>query len=171
MLSCPRIMPQRWKRMFSVRQFIDTEKARSEFIVAPLLIEAWRIVKDKVSIFSGVELKVKPEMGLSGRCDFLFSASVNRIIPKAPILSVVEAKNDKVLGGAAQCAAKMIAAKKFNDAQGQSIHAVFGCSTTGTEWRFLRLQDNTVSIDAKDYLIANPEKILGILVHILQTAH
>jgi hypothetical protein len=124
-----------------------------------------------VSLFSGVELKVAPEEGLSGRCAFLFCASSERLFLKAPILTVVEAKNDNVLSGLAQCIAEMVAAKKFNEMQGRSIDAIYSCSTTGTEWRFLRLRNNIVSIDFTDYLISDPAKILGILVHILQMPH
>jgi hypothetical protein len=150
---------------------MNTEKARSEFIIAPLLIEAWRMCRNTTSLFSGIELKVSPEQGLSGRCDFLFSASPNRLFLKAPILTVVGAKNDSVSSGLAQCMAEMIASVKFNEMQGRSIDAVYGCSTTGTEWRFLRLRNNIVSIDFTDYLISDPAKILGILVHILQMPH
>lgn len=150
---------------------MNTEKARSEFIIAPLLIEAWRSQKAHVSLFSGWELKVEPEHGLSGRCDFLFTASAQRLLIEAPILNIVEAKNDNVQSGFAQCIAAMIAAKKFNEAKKRSIPAVFGCSTTGTEWRFLKLEGDTAFIDFDDYLIVEPAKILGILVHILQTVH
>jgi hypothetical protein len=149
---------------------MNTEKARSEFIIAPLLVEAWRMCKSTTSLFSGIELKVLPEQGLSGRCDFLFSASPDRLFLKAPILTIVEAKNDNVQNGLAQCVAEMVAAVKYNEARNRSIDAVYGCSTTGTEWRFLRLQNDIVSIDFTDYLISEPAKILGVLVHILQTA-
>lgn len=150
---------------------MNTEKARSEFIIAPLLVEAWRLCRDKTSMFSGIELKVLPEQGLSGRCDFLFSASTERMFLKAPVLTIVEAKNDNVSNGLAQCMAEMVGAVKFNEMQGRSIDSIFGCSTTGTEWRFLHLQNSTISIDFTDYLISDPTKILGILVHILQMPH
>jgi hypothetical protein len=150
---------------------INNEKVRSEFIIAPLLLQAWRMCKERVSLFSGVELKVAPELGLNGRCDFLLSASTDRMFVKAPILTVVEAKNDNVQNGLAQCIAEMIAVAKFNEQQDRSIHTIFGCVTTGTEWRFLRLKQQSVVIDMQDYFISDAAQILGILIHILQMPH
>ncbi|MCU0427443.1 MAG: hypothetical protein MUF71_17650 [Candidatus Kapabacteria bacterium] len=150
---------------------INTEKARSEFIIAPLLMEAWTMCQENHSLFSGIEFKVAPEEGLSGRCDFLISASSDMMFLTAPILTVVEAKNDDIPRGFAQCGAEMIAAARFNKEQGRPVETVYGCVTTGTEWRFLRFDDAIITIDTEDYLIADPAKILGILVHILQTAH
>lgn len=150
---------------------INNEKARSEFIIAPLLLQAWRICRDYISLFSGVELKVAPEQGLSGRCDFLLSASTDRMFVKAPILTVVEAKNDNLQSGFGQCIAEMVAVVKFNAQQGRNIQVVHGCVTTGTEWRFLRIEQHNVVIDVTDYYISDSAKILGVLVHILQMPH
>ena len=150
---------------------INTEKARSEFIIAPLLMEAWTICQEKHSLFSGIEFKVAPEEGLSERCDFVISASPDMMFLTAPILTIVEAKNDDIPRGFAQCGAEMIAAARFSKEQGRIFPTVYGCVTTGTEWRFLRLDDAIITIDTEDYLIANPAKILGILVYMLQTAH
>ncbi|MEL7053390.1 MAG: hypothetical protein AAGM45_16610, partial [Cyanobacteria bacterium J06588_5] len=49
---------------------INTEKARSELIIMPLLIELRRILNNQISIFSGSTFEVEPEKGLEGRCDF-----------------------------------------------------------------------------------------------------
>ena len=54
---------------------VSTEKARSELIVSPVLVEAWRQFAGRVSLFSGVDFTVEPEIGLGGVCDFLFSLS------------------------------------------------------------------------------------------------
>src|SRR5215470_1032669 len=40
---------------------ISTEKARSEFIIAPVLSEVRRQLDYRVSLFSGVEFNVNPE--------------------------------------------------------------------------------------------------------------
>lgn len=151
---------------------INTEKARSEFIIAPVLFQAWEMQKENSSLFSGIELKVSPEEGLSGRCDFVISASPDMMFLTAPILTIVEAKNDNIQDGFAQCIAEMIAAARFNEARRQPFLNIYGCVTTGTEWRFLRLQqqNNLVEIDVDEYQITHVSKILGILVHILQTA-
>jgi hypothetical protein len=54
---------------------IGTEKARSELIVAPVLVEVRRQLAHAISLFSGVEWNVDPAQGLRGVCDFLFSLS------------------------------------------------------------------------------------------------
>ncbi|TAE20755.1 MAG: hypothetical protein EAZ92_17670 [Candidatus Kapaibacterium sp.] len=151
---------------------INTEKARSEFIIAPVLFQAWTTQQTHTSLFSGIEFKVSPEEGLSGRCDFILSASQDMMFLTAPILTIVEAKNDNIHDGFAQCIAEMIAASRFNEAKKNIIPTIYGCVTTGTEWRFLRLrhEQNLVEIDVDEYQITNVERIIGILVHILQTA-
>ena len=42
---------------------INTEKARSEMIIAPMLIEVRKILKKQVSLFSGVEFQVDAALG------------------------------------------------------------------------------------------------------------
>src|SRR5262245_14562690 len=42
---------------------ISTEKARSEFIIAPILAEVRRQLQNRVSLFSGVEFNVDVEQG------------------------------------------------------------------------------------------------------------
>src|SRR5215813_6130740 len=49
---------------------IHTEKARSELIVAPILVEVRRLAARRVSLFSGVDFAVDPARGLNGVCDF-----------------------------------------------------------------------------------------------------
>src|SRR6266702_5938571 len=51
-----------------------SEKARSEFIVSPILLASGAIRHDAVSIYSGQRLDVKPEQGLNGECDFILAA-------------------------------------------------------------------------------------------------
>jgi hypothetical protein len=68
----------------------------------------------KFSIFSGYELEVDSKIGLTGFCDFIFSAATNRGEMTAPIFCLVEAKNDNIDKGIAQCGAEMFAAKLYN---------------------------------------------------------
>ena len=51
---------------------IHTEKARSEMIVAPVLLEVRRQLDNQISLFSGVEFNVDAKLDLKGVCDFLF---------------------------------------------------------------------------------------------------
>jgi hypothetical protein len=95
------------------------------------------------------------------------SQSPEQFFVSAPILIVVEAKNENIKGGLAQCIAAMLAARLFNDREGSAVAAVYGAVTTGTNWRFLKLEPGTVYIDQREYYIDRDEKILGILASIV----
>src|SRR5271165_6376554 len=46
-----------------------SEKARSEYIIAPILAEVYRQTQDRANLFSGVEFDVDIPRGLAGFCD------------------------------------------------------------------------------------------------------
>jgi hypothetical protein len=142
---------------------MGTEKARSEFIIAPILAELKHTLRPTIGLFSGVDLLVDAEAGLTGTCDFLVSAGPEQFFVKAPVLAVVEAKNENMREGLGQCAAELVAARLFNERAGNAIDVVYGAVTTGTNWRFMSLSGDTLAIDLDEYPIAEPERILGIL--------
>jgi hypothetical protein len=149
---------------------VNTEKAKSEFIIAPLLLELRRSLGDRLGLFSGVELAVDPARGLNGVCDFIITKSARQFILSSPLIAIVEAKNDNLRSGLGQCIASMVAAQIFNQQSSDPIEAVFGVVTTGSAWKFLRLQQAVVTLDIKEYYIDNAGKILGVLTHIVQNA-
>ncbi len=148
---------------------ISTEKARSEFLIAPILAEVKRLTSYQISLFSGTEFNVESSQGLQGFCDFIICKSPEQYFITAPILAVVEAKNENILGGLGQCAAEMVAVKLFNERNNQPISKVYGVVTTGTNWRFLILENNQLMIDSLEYYINKTEKILGIFMSFFQT--
>src|SRR5437016_2772469 len=141
---------------------IGTDKARSEFIIVPALVEVIEQTTQAVSIFSGVEFNADSERGLRGVCDFLLSLSPEQLTVKAPVVAVVEAKNENIKQGINQCIAEMVAAQVFNRAKKNPIETVFGAVTTGTAWLFLRLEENIVYLDRTEYHISQAEKVVGI---------
>ncbi len=143
---------------------IHTEKARSELIVIPILVELRRRSLGRVGLFSGVEFSVAPEQGLNGICDYLISQAPEQLFIRAPVLAVVEAKNDNIKSGFGQCAAEMLAAQMFNQREDEKSGAVYGAVTTGTAWRFLRLDGSELTIDRPEYHIERVDQILGILM-------
>jgi len=149
---------------------ISTGKARSEFIIAPVLAEAWRQFDGMVSLFSGVDFTVDVEAGLAGVCDYLISLSPQQLTVQAPVLAVVEAKNESIKVGLAQCMAEMLAAQRFNQRRGLSLPSVYGVVTTGNLWKFMRLRDTTIIVDETEYHIKHVEQIVGILVFIVREA-
>ncbi|MBM3222289.1 MAG: hypothetical protein FJZ47_00585 [Candidatus Tectomicrobia bacterium] len=149
---------------------INTEKARSELIIAVMLVELRKRLDYRISVFSGVELNVDAQQGLHGVCDFIITRSAEQLFVSAPVLIIVEAKNENITGGLGQCIAAMLAARLFNAREGQDIPTVYGAVTSGSVWKFLQLVDNTVYIDLEEYHINNAGKILGILVYIAEGA-
>lgn len=143
---------------------INTEKSRSEMIIAPILLEVRRLVHDKVSLFSGREFNVEPEQGLNGACDFLLGISESQLIITAPVIIIVEAKKEDIMSGLGQCVAAMVAAQKFNQQEQSQIETIYGVVTSGTVWRFLKLKQNMISVDVVEYYINQISKILGMLV-------
>ncbi len=146
---------------------IGTEKAKSEFIVAPILAELRALAKQQISLFSGLEFNVDEAEGLTGRCDFIISASPLQLSLTSPVLMMVEAKNDNINEGLGQCMAEMVAAQRFNQQEGNETKAIYGCVTTGSNWRFLKLEDKRIWVDDTQYVIQMPEVVLGILDYIV----
>ena len=149
---------------------IHTEKARSELIVAPILVEVRRRMDHRISLFSGSEFNVDKSQDLTGVCDFLISLSPEQLTITAPIISIVEAKNDNIKNGIPQCIAEMVAAKKFNELQGNRVDEIFGIVTTGSLWQFLKLNGSTVEIDTDEYYLNELDKILGIIISVIEDA-
>ncbi|MDQ2732355.1 MAG: hypothetical protein M3Y56_11915 [Armatimonadota bacterium] len=150
---------------------IHTEKARSEMIIIPILLELRRTLDRRMSLFSGVDFSVDAANGLNGVCDFIISASPEQLLVTAPILMMVEAKSDNIKAGLAQCIAEMIAAQIFNARNETGPTTIYGAVTTGTNWRFLKLEGTTVVVNAVEYYIDHAEKIMGILMQIVSTSH
>ena len=144
-----------------------SEKARSEYLIAPILLEAFQQSRDRANLFSGVEFNVDKKRGLSGYCDFLFTLAPRTIELLAPVISVVEAKKEDIPSGIPQCLAELVAAQIFNAAEEHPIETLYGIITTGEVWKFLRLQGTNVTIDTDDYFLNQPEKIVGIILSML----
>ncbi|NEU74804.1 hypothetical protein PI95_020155 [Hassallia byssoidea VB512170] len=143
---------------------VDTEKARSEVIINPVLLEVRRIFNQQISVFSGEEFNIDASIGLNGVCDFIVCRSPEQLTIEAPAIVIVEAKKSDIKSGLGQCIAEMIAAQRFNEAKGQPLTAVYGTVSSGTQWRFLKLEGQTVTIDLMDYSLPPIEQILSFLV-------
>lgn len=144
---------------------LSTEKARSELIVAPVLMDVLRRMGGQLGFFSGVEFDVDESRGLKGYCDYLFTRSPSVFMVLAPVLAIVEAKNENMKAGLGQCVAEMVAARVFNDREGEGPSVIYGAVTMGTHWRFLRLDGESVSLDRRGYEIGEIGAILAILLH------
>ena len=153
---------------YPMARAMNTEKARSEFLIAPVLAEIRFHFDNQVSLFSGVDFPSDPAQGLNGVCDFLFCRSAEHQFLTSPVIAVVEAKNENLRTGMGQCIAEMVGARIFNTCEEKIEPRIYGVVTTGELWQFLYLEGNTVGLDARSYQILGVGKILGILVSMLE---
>src|SRR5687768_3991400 len=63
----------------------STEKARSEFIIAPVLLELWLLRNRAIGLLSGVEFTIDEEQGLNGVCDYIITRYPEQLFVKAPV--------------------------------------------------------------------------------------
>jgi hypothetical protein len=147
---------------------INTEKARSEMIISPILLEVRRKLNCEISLFSGVDFNVDTQKGLNGFCDFIISLSKEQLFVSTPVITLVENKNENLKSGLAKCIAEMLAADLFNQQRGNIIKTIYGVITIGTIWQFLKLEDKVISIDLSEYYIKDVKKILGILINAIK---
>lgn len=145
----------------------NTEKARSELIIAPILVELRKQLNSQIALFSGIDFTVDSDKGLNGNCDFIISQSAQLLILRAPAIMLVEAKKENINAGLGQCIAEMLAAQIFNKKQGEEVTSIYGVVTTGEIWKFLKLTEQLVQIDLAEYFLNNVNKILGILANSL----
>ena len=166
--SLPLVTPQPefltiLEQSLPLAQRARSEKAKSELLVSPILVEVRRLVGGTIQLFSGEEFNVDRDRGLNGFCDFLFSRSTTSYVIQAPILMLVEAKKGELDVGLGQCIAEMFAAQIFNQTKDKAIPIIYGCVTSGKLWQFLKLEGKDVTIDINEYQVTPVERIIGIL--------
>jgi hypothetical protein len=167
----PPVEPSRW-----LRDTLDkgraiafySEKSRSEFIVAPVLLTCHEIVHAECCVYSGIRPDVDSDRGLEGECDFVVAKTPPTPALRAPLLIVVQAKKNDIEEGLGQCAAQMIAARLFNESHKEALDRIHGCVTTGETWQFLRLEGRELVVDSDRYYISQISTILGILLRIIR---
>ena len=147
---------------------IATEKAKSELIVSEVLFELREHFEQRVSLFSGIDFTVDADAGLVGVCDFLVSLSPEQFELEAPVIVLVEAKRDNLTSGLGQCVAEMVAAQHFNAEHGNDIPCIYGATTSGIDWLFLKLEGQTLHIDMDVHTIERCDKLLGILASMVE---
>jgi hypothetical protein len=145
---------------------IGTQKARSEMIIAPILVEARKLMQRRVSLFSGIEFNVDPDQGLCGFSDFIFSKSAEQLMLTSPFMVIVGAEKEDINLGIARCIAEMVAARIFNEREENHIKTIYGAVTVGSIWKFLKLEGQTIFVDRSEFYLPQTGKILAILLHI-----
>ncbi len=165
----PAIVPD-WLHDFLARGrqlALFSDKARSEFIVGPILLACRELSGSSLAIFSGPRLDVDPSRGLMGECDFLLALSEPLPRLRAPIVAMVEAKKNDIESGLGQCVAQMVAARAYNERDDSKDRTLHGCVTTGEARQFLQLEAANVTIDRSRIYIDNVAGILGMFQAII----
>ncbi len=143
---------------------VSSEKARSEGIINPVLLEVRRRLRGKISVFSGEEFTVQPEVDLTGDVDFLISRSPEQLFIKIPAVVLVATKTQDLKQALGECVAEMVAAQRFNEQKRLSISTIYGVVTSGTVWRFLKLEQQVITVDLTNYSLPPVEQVLSFLV-------
>jgi hypothetical protein len=71
---------------FPLAQQARSEKAKSELLISPVLLEVRKLVHNSIELFSGEEFSVDRDLGLNGFCDFLLSRSTTPFLIEAPVV-------------------------------------------------------------------------------------
>lgn len=136
---------------------LNSELAKREFLIAPLLIELTQHLPIKIN----VEYYIYVNELLSGSLDYLLTATCNLI--------VIEAKKKDIDNGFNQLAAELIAMDNYQESQHSEV---YGAITLGDLWRFATLNRVTkiITKDIYSYTIPHDTKeILAILFSLLTT--
>jgi hypothetical protein len=149
---------------------INTEKSRSEWIIAPIMAEIRRTLNNTISLFSGSTFTVDEEKELDGQCDYIISLNSEQFYITAPVITIIEAKKENIVQGLGQCIATMYAADLYNKQEKNSLSAVYGCVTTGTTWKFIKLSENKAYIDIDEYYLNEIETLMSILLTIVRSS-
>jgi hypothetical protein len=145
-----------------------SEKARSEFIVAPVLMTCREMLNHQFQIFSGVRLDANPETGLKGECDFIIGRSDTVLALQSPLMIIVEAKKNDIEEGVGQCGAQLLGARSYNEIDGRPVPVLYGCVTTGESWQFLKLENSDLFLHPERFSLKEIGKILWIIVECLK---
>ncbi|MBC8112364.1 MAG: hypothetical protein H7Y04_15020 [Verrucomicrobia bacterium] len=168
----PEIQPSRWLLETlekGKRRMLITEKIVSEALVFPILQEIGENNANRIELFSGENLEADKEKGLNGECDFILAKAPLSKQIKAPIITIAEAIRGDIENhrSQSQASSQLIGARIFNQKHVKPTPVMYGICTTGFDWIFIKLEENTIFIDAERYTLANLPQLLGILQHVV----
>ncbi|MFO0825241.1 MAG: hypothetical protein U0792_19330 [Gemmataceae bacterium] len=144
-----------------------SESARITWLVGPVLSDLWARYDGRLSVNPGVEFEADPAAKLTGYCDFIVSRGPQRPVIGPPVLLIFEAKRDSIPDGLGQCIAGMVGAQRYNQRNNTPVDPVYGCVTTGSLWKFLRLSGTVLTNDLTEHALTQADRLLGILTHIV----
>lgn len=105
----------------ALRLPLRNEKAKSELIVSPILLELIDRNSDFFTFYSGENMPADRAHCLVGDCDFLISRNTGSFALNMPVLALIEAKRDNLEAGVDQCAAQLYGASLINQGLGHPV--------------------------------------------------
>jgi hypothetical protein len=154
----------------NLRRKLGSEKAKSEFLISPILSELEELNLERFAFYSGYKFNVEPKQGLSGFCDFVLSFEPTAFRIEAPVFCIVEAKNENLESGIPQCVAELYAAQIFNNRVSKPRPILYGAVTFGHEWKFIRFIGSEAQVDTSVFYLNQLGQILGIMQYIVDNA-
>ena len=148
---------------------LTNEKSKSERLISPILLEVSLAYKEYITLYSGEDLVVDVAQDLSGECDFFIAKHPRKDVMQAPIITLVEAKDEDMDYGKGQCLAQMYGSQRFNEEEGHKQPFIYGCVVTGGDWKFMKLIDKQIIIDTETYYLTDITKILGVFHQIIKS--
>ncbi len=164
------IEPTNWLKetlAIAERMPLTNEKSKSERVISPILTEVAMRFEKQITLYSGEDLAVEGMADMVGECDFFFAKHPRKMVMRAPIIALVEAKDEDFEYGQAQCTAQMYASLLFNEQNNKPIPFIYGCAVTGDAWKFLKLEKNILTLDIKTYYLNDLPNILGVFDQII----
>lgn len=141
---------------FLPKIFFNSEMAKREFLIAPILIEVAKNTDSKINVEYAIEVDDK----LSGSLDYLICSNQE--------LLIIEAKKGDLDKGFNQLSAQLIALDKYEDSD--FGHKLYGAITIGEVWKFATLNrtEKQITKDINSYTIPSEvDKVFSILMGIL----
>lgn len=160
--SIKKVQPSKWLSEtleLSNKIPLRTKKIRSELIVSPLLLELVKRNRDFLTYYSGEILSTSTNRNTP--IDFFLTKETRTYTINLPIITTIEVTTNDV-ADIENCLIQIHATKEYNEKYGQSINTIYGCITSAKNWKFLKLENNLVTIDTDTYFISEIETIIGV---------
>jgi hypothetical protein len=144
-----------------------SEEAICEFLIAPILQEAWVGYADTLMIWSHVALSA--DESLQGFPDYFFARrSPLGPVRDKPYVMFVEAKKDDFDAAWAQCLAAMLAAQRLNR---PLKPVVYGGVSNGPVWYFGMLDGSALTQDPRAFTVDDLAGLFAALNFVLGRAN
>jgi hypothetical protein len=157
-IEIPPYVREDLKFVLSERGDTDMEFYACEFLISPLLKEAWKR-NPKVKLFSHPQIKFEDMILVP---DYVVTPrnKTGLNIFKSPLLITVEAKNDDFQAGWNDAYKQLIVARHLNKNPEIPIYAIV---SIGTGWEIGKLDQNVIHKHPLSIGLNDIEKLLGIL--------